>query len=326
MKNIEAIKVSVIIPLYNAQEYMEESVLSVREQTHKNLEIILVNDGSIDNTQVLCEQYSILDSRVKIIQQGNAGPGVARNHGLDVATGEFVCFVDSDDRLAPEAIERMLYSMEYDCDLVQCRSQKVYEDGRVDEEPWGEVDVQMHCLEAMKDYLYSSKPIIRFSVWAKLIRRSTIGDLRFPEMNNTEDVVFNAYLIDRCRKITYIPTILYFVKIREGSLSHTPVTRSKIESSIRCNEMILNLIKSSRQYSFLLGRVYWSSVTTMMANAITIYKQKSDNWRKDIAFLRDKCKELKIPCYLLNIKQKVVICFFKMSPKLFAFIGYRFLK
>ena len=136
MKNTEKVKVSVIIPLYNAKEYMEKSILSVREQTYENLEIILVNDGSTDDTALVCENYSKLDKRIRVVNQENAGPGAARNRGLEEATGEFICFVDSDDKLVASAIEIMLHFMEPECDVIQCKSEKIYADGTKDDEPW----------------------------------------------------------------------------------------------------------------------------------------------------------------------------------------------
>ena len=186
--------------------------------------------------------------------------------------------------------------------------------------------MQIGSMEAMKDYLHSEKPIVRFSVWAKLIRRSAIGNLRFLEMNNSEDVVFNAYLIDRCRRIRYIPEVLYLVTVREGSLSRGNLTRKRIESSLKCNEMILQLIKSDKKYSALLGRAYWTSITTMIFNACAVYENKENDWKEDVEFLRENCKRMQIPHDLLNTKQKTFIYLFKMVPRLFVGIVQNILK
>lgn len=314
MNSIEKFKVSVIMPLYNSEKYIENSLISIMNQTHLNLEIILIDDGSTDKTLNICELYKKKDCRIKIICQENKGPGAARNNGLDIATGEFICFVDSDDNLSNKAIETMLLNVENDCDLIQCRSEKRYMDNRSDIESWKSEGIKMNSVEAMKDYLNSSKPIVRFSVWAKLVRKSAIGNLRFPQINNNEDVVFNAYLIDKCRSIKYIPDVLYYVRIREGSLSRSIINKSKVEASLLCNELILSLIKTKQEYTSLLTRMYWVSALTMLKNACDIYRLEIEDYREIIKYLHLQCCKLEIPKDSLKITQKLLLQSFKVFP------------
>lgn len=289
--------VSVIMPLYNAESFMRNSIESVCQQSYQNLEIILVDDGSSDNTYAISQELSRNDSRIVPITQSNAGPGAARNTGLRIAKGEFICFLDSDDKLSPLAIEKMLAVMDEETDLIQCKAAQVDNDNIIDLDNWAESYIELDKYNAMRDYLYNPKPIVRYAVWAKLIRRTAIEGIYFPEMNNSEDVVFTAYLIDRCRKIKYIPDTLYFNTVRDGSLTHTFVTKKKIEAQKKCSEMIREFIYK-KEYDFdLRCRVDWSCFLTYISCAVEA-KQNNIN-----GFLP---KEMKMAASTLNLSLRTL--------------------
>ncbi|GAB6103595.1 hypothetical protein JCM17039_03490 [Blautia glucerasea] len=306
--------VSVIIPLYNAQEYMQVCIESVQKQTYSDLQILLVDDGSSDNTLQLARKMALSDHRVHVITQNNAGPGAARNNGLAHCIGEFVCFVDSDDYLAPNAIQVMLDAMDKEIDVVQCRAEKVYSNGRKDSDVWGNDKISLSNFEAMKDYLYKSKPIVRFAVWAKLYRRTVTQGAEFPSIKNSEDVVFNAYVISKCRKILYIPEILYHATVRDLSLSHCPISEQKIMSSMLCNELLRELIESEPLYKPLVGRIYWSSITTMEALIEQLLESDLNNKNQIKQVVIRKCADIKIPYKTLSFKQKLFKSIFQMAP------------
>lgn len=307
-------RVSVIMPLYNAETYMRNSIKSIIEQSYKDIEIILVDDGSSDGTLAVAYELASMNSRISVISQKNAGPGAARNNGLDHCHGQFVCFVDSDDYLEKDAIQTMLEAFEEDIDIVQCRAMKVYNDGREDLEVWEEEEQILTSYEAMKDYLYNPKPIIRFAVWAKLFRREVIENIRFPLMNNSEDVVFNAEAICRCRNIKYIPRILYRVLVRDDSLSHRNITEEKVQSSLRCNELIIDLLNSNDEYRDLIGRAYWSSIITMLTNACILQKENIADKKRIIRDLGKQCKDLNVPKGCLDTRQTVIRIAFQNLP------------
>ena len=307
-------RVSVIMPLYNAEAYMRNSIKSIIGQSHKDIEIILVDDGSSDETLTVAYELASIDNRISVIPQKNAGPGSARNNGLDHCHGQFVCFVDSDDYLEKDAIQTMLEAFEEDVDIVQCRAMKVYNDARDDLETWEKEKLVLTSYEAMKDYLYNPKPIIRFAVWAKLFRREVIENIRFPIMNNSEDVVFNAEAICRCRNIKYIPRILYRVLVRDDSLSHRNMTEEKVQSSLRCNELIIDLLNSNDEYSDLIGRAYWSSIITMLTNACILQKENVADKKRIIRNLGKQCKDLNVPKDCLDTRQNVIRIIFQNFP------------
>lgn len=306
--------VSVIIPLYNAQEYMQVCIESVQKQTYSDLQILLVDDGSSDNTLQLARKMALSDYRVHVITQNNAGPGAARNNGLAHCIGEFVCFVDSDDYLAPNAIQVMLDSMDGEIDMIQCRAEKVYSDERKDSDVWERDKIILSNFDAMEDYLYKSKPIVRFAVWAKLYRRTVTEGVEFPSIKNSEDVVFNAYVINKCRKILYIPETLYYTTVRELSLSHCPISEQKIMSSMLCNELLREFIGSVPLYKPLVGRIYWSSVMTMEALIEQLLKSDLNNKNQIKQTIICKCADIKIPYKTLSFKQKLFKLIFQKAP------------
>lgn len=123
--------ISVIVPVYKTEKFLSDCIKSILNQTYHDLEVILVNDGSPDSSGQICEEYAKKDSRIKVIHQENAGVASARNTGLNLAAGEYITFVDSDDYICPQMYEEMLKCAKKNhCDLVMCDCMKVYSDGR----------------------------------------------------------------------------------------------------------------------------------------------------------------------------------------------------
>ncbi len=315
--------VSVIIPVYNSATYMQPCVESVLVQSYKNLEVILINDGSSDATEQICQSYMFRDKRVRVITKKNEGAGAARNTGIDAANGEYIFFVDSDDSLAKEAIELMVEEIEKGFDVVQCKSVMVYEGNQQDDKSWPSERIELNKLDAMKNYLYEAKPIIRYSVWAKLIRKNAIGNLRFMNLKIREDVVFNAGLINNCSKMVYIPQTLYFTTIRENSLSRSTWDEQKMQAVLSCNDEIIYLLESKEEYRFLLPRAWWVKVLTLIELSKTIYRDKTENWENQWKELQEIGLKWSVPAHMLNKTQKCIYFLYKKWPKGFVWIMYK---
>lgn len=165
--------ISIVVPIYKVERYLEKCVDSIIDQDYRNLEIILVDDGSPDRCPQICDEYAQKDSRVKVIHKENGGLSDARNAGIKVATGEYIAFVDSDDYLTESHISTLLYTMKkYDADISACNYIKVYEDAGIQKvEPKTDKDLVMTNIEAMKDLftLPNSSGVV---TWNKLYRTS----------------------------------------------------------------------------------------------------------------------------------------------------------
>ena len=213
--------VSIIIPVYNVEKYLDKCITSVVNQTYKNLEIILIDDGSPDNCPAICDAWKSRDSRIKVIHQQNGGLSHARNEGLKIATGEFIGFVDSDDWIEPEMYETLLTAIqENDADIAVCNYQSEHEKAQVviqkPESPSKKIYTEVEALEL----LLSGKSFIRSVVWNKLFKSHLLTDLLFPEGKIYEDSLWTPQAIGRSKIIVTIDLVLYHYFFREESLSH----------------------------------------------------------------------------------------------------------
>lgn len=207
--------ISVIVPVYNVDRYLNRCIDSIVNQTYENLEIILVDDGSPDQCPQICDAWAKKDSRIVVIHKENGGLSDARNAGLNIARGEYIAFVDSDDWVSLKYIEYMIqYIIEYDCDIVECEyiltSKKCKED--LNESAL----ISIHEVEdAMK--LHLEDKMYKQVVWNKLYKRELINVL-FEKGKYHEDVFWTYQIIEKCTKVCHIDIPLYFYFQREDSI------------------------------------------------------------------------------------------------------------
>ena len=216
--------ISVIVPVYKVENFLNKCVDSILNQTYTYLEVILVDDGSPDNCGALCDQYSQSDSRVRVIHQDNRGLSAARNSGMDIATGDYISFVDSDDYLSPCFYEYLMNAMEThpDVRIVGCQYYRD-EDGMI--KPYTRYQIEKHCLYSYKtfceDALLGNLSVV---VWNKLYDASLLKDIRFREGRIFEDSLFMydfSFIVKRNQaNLLIIPDYLYYYRIRSGSILH----------------------------------------------------------------------------------------------------------
>lgn len=203
-------KISVIVPVYNAREYISRCINSLLTQTYTNLEILIVNDGSTDNTADIIKEYL---SKVTLIEQSNQGVSSARNHALKYARGDYILFLDSDDYLDPDCIEKLIYHAEKtNADIIKFRFCYEYNDGRrILEEPEFENGFYIKSPD-FKEYIYKKflTGISFNSVIRSMFKRELITSLRFREnMKTAEDAVFSLQAYTKAHSFLYISDIFY---------------------------------------------------------------------------------------------------------------------
>lgn len=218
MKNESLI--SVIIPIYNVAKYLPKCLDSVLAQTYKNLEIILVDDGSLDDCGKICDEYAANDSRIKVIHKKNGGVSSARNAGLDMVTGDLIAFVDPDDYIAPNMYETMLACMERTkSDIVMCGIKNVYpnEKIKISKIPQKEEFIYENPAQFFKDFVRIG--VCQVGVACnKLLKREIITGNRFDEnLVRAEDLNFLLDAIVKKPRITFCPQVLYFYLQRTDS-------------------------------------------------------------------------------------------------------------
>lgn len=203
--------VSVIVPVYNVAPYIRESLNSVIRQTYKNLEILIIDDGSTDVSGSICDEYAI-DIRVRVIHQDHMGPSQARNAGIEASTGDYIAFLDSDDVLHPEFVQRMLTAMiKYAPDVVVCKNDR--------QSGAGEGNQILDRKKALIELVCGQ---ISWNVWSKLFTKKSLENIRFPlETSRGEDMVFILRVFDLCSTVIELDEILYRYRERPGSLTYT---------------------------------------------------------------------------------------------------------
>lgn len=232
--------VSVIVPVYNISEYLDKCIASVCRQTYPALEILLVDDGSTDDSPEKCDQWADKDNRIRVIHKKNGGLSDARNVGLDAASGSFVYFLDGDDYIEPNLIETALSYMDSDVDLVAFQYQKEWPDGTVKKSPYKIGDYLLTNDQAKAHFLLTV--LLRYGIgweaWSRLFRRDIIEKwaLRFVDNRKifAEDLYFSLCYCSHIRKIVCIPDSLYHYIQRSGSIMDTDSAKLNIG---RVNEL-----------------------------------------------------------------------------------------
>ena len=208
--------ISVIVPVYNVSKYLDRCMQSLVDQTYRNLEIILVDDGSTDNSGVLCDLWAEKDSRIRVIHRKNNGLSQARNTGLDAATGEYITFVDSDDILSPHLCQVLYNSMGGSADISICDAEHIFED-----KPYAfsvtDRQVIMTAQEAIHQLWYQKSFLP--SAWGKLYRRELFEDNQFTVGRIFEDIDIMHELFFDAKRIVYNRSRLYGYVHRAGSIT-----------------------------------------------------------------------------------------------------------
>lgn len=234
--------ISVVIPVYNVAQYLSQCVESVLSQSCKELEIILVDDGSTDDCPDLCDEYERNDVRVRVIHKKNGGLSDARNAGMKIATGEWIYFVDSDDWVAHDAIEKLYqFAVENHCDMVQGGLYYAYQDHLLYRKAYKKE--QEHTIlrrhDAMRELIINDR--VKNFAWGKLYKTELIKDLDFPVGKYFEDSFWQHLVMDRVDRYGIIDEPLYFYRQRGDSISGQPSNR--LTDLLEGNKIRLDFIR-----------------------------------------------------------------------------------
>ena len=218
--------ISVIIPVYNVENYLEECLNSVQHQTYTNIEVILVNDGSTDKSKLICEHYCKEDSRFHLLNQENQGLSAARNNGVAASTGEFIAFVDSDDIILPNYLETLIHYMTDEIDIVESQftlSKEEFLDERFKELM---ILFEGNSEEAVKIF---PKHVLNVNAVTKLYRRSIVEAVPYIDGVIFEDVYCGIGMLKYIRKIIKIDYKGYYYRQRQASIMHRTFTPKNLD-------------------------------------------------------------------------------------------------
>lgn len=301
--------ISVILPIYQVENYLMQSIESLIKQSYKNIEIILVDDGSSDSCPVICDQYALKDSRIKVLHKKNGGVSSARNVGLKASSGAYVYFMDPDDLLAPRFLEYMYQAIvTEDCDIAVCAftsDERQFHRACSGDILSDNTTIGKH--ELLEKIAFSSD--IAGYTWNKLLKRSLIEELVFDEtVHMNEDQLFTLQYATRVEKAALIHDILYYYRVLDTSAINQKWNDRKASAFItylKITELLNNCAFSNEEIQFYAGehavylainyfsiirevsdKSYWNKkLTEIYAQLITYGKPKYSSYKKRLKAL-----------------------------------------
>lgn len=272
--------ISVIVPVYKVEKYLRKCVESIQAQTYRDLEIILVDDGSPDECPALCDEFAIGDARIKVVHKANGGQASARNEGLKIANGEYIGFVDSDDYIQPNMFE-VLYELmnRNNTALAICGCRTVDEDGTTIVSTGNSTTPIILERKALWIEVFGN---LNNAVWNKLFKAELLKGIMFPEgIIHGEDLLFNLEYLKRCRNAVMVTDSLYSYLKREGSVTKqafSPKKMYEIISKDMARDIVLtempSLAKVAELFSFrarmnVLRSITKAAVATQYSSNVT---------------------------------------------------------
>ena len=306
--------ISVIVPVYNVDNYLARCIDSILAQTYQDYELILVDDGSTDESGIICDRYAAEDRRIAVIHKENGGVADARNFGLDRARGEYLCFVDSDDYVGAQYLEVMLDMItEYDANVAAISFQYIYTSETVTVESEDRRVLLTGGKDVFKSFFSSGL------VWGcpgKLFKRDVFLEIRFLKGMIYEDIYTMPYLLDSCERCVYSTARLYYYYQHEYSATHT-ISIRQAEMLFVCMDKMLDYTEThykelrNKIYLNYARAVYWQVIEPSLNNSnyVEITDQVQNKMRR-LFHQKSWISEL-------TFKEKIKIGLYMANPRLF---------
>lgn len=299
-------QISIIVPIYNTKKYLNRCLDSIIEQSYKNIEIILIDDGSTDGSEIICEQYLNKDKRIRLFHTDNRGLSQARNLGLEKANGAYIAFVDSDDYIERNMMEK-LYNMiyQYKAEISVCGFIKRKQENKI------HIYNTEQALEKMIDY----NDCFAINVWNKLYKRELWDMVKFKPNCIYEDINTTMKLIARAKTIAYTTEQLYHYTQREGSLSKQGYTKQELD----------RIYNSKELYNFIeqeFPRLKRQFKTYYLFNELAVINKMIKSNREELIFIKNIRKEINknistIIFSKFSIRRKIQLIIFAINYKIY---------
>lgn len=328
-------KVSIIVPIYNVEKYLHRCINSLLNQTLREIEIILVDDGSPDNCPKICDEYARKDSRIKVIHKKNEGLGLTRNAGINVATGEFIAFVDSDDWVDLSMYETLYNAAkQYQCDTVFCSFQYYTKDKKFIPKIEVESITLFHSKQEIKEFMldivaplpqYKSDVKYAMSTCKAIYLNDTIKNKNIQFLSErkvlSEDLFFNLSYLSQAKKICFLPKYFYNYTYNPQSLSHT-YTTSKYEKYktffIELNSLLKSLF-TQEEYNLHFWRL---QLLYLRHNVNAIFNTNKNCKKVILEILNDDCWQEALKLYPMHqLPLKHFLFYWSLKTKCYLFIS-----
>ena len=304
--------ISVIVPVYNAEAYIERCIESILNQSYEYFELILVNDGSVDNSLEICKEFASKDNRIVVLDRPNGGASAARNMGLSIMRGKYIVFVDSDDYVSPSYLENLYFAAKHgQYDIVQCNLERTKKLKKILKKViYKQTDIKELTKEqALNERMYY------VTIPGKIYSSNIFKDFKFKEGIIYEDDASYYIFIDRAQKLGKLNETLYFYYMSENSVMRNN-KKDKSDAFINIYEERIKYFKENGEKELLEGS-YDRFCLVLMLNLLYSYKYANNvKDRKKWITLFNRYYPLVIKSHSVFLKDKVMFSIFKISPKL----------
>ena len=305
--------ISIIVPVYNVESYLEECLESIKNQTYADIEVILVNDGSTDGSREICEQYCEKDIRFRLINQENQGQSVARNRGVKESVGQFIMFVDSDDVINKNLLEVLLPYMKTEVDIVECRMTRKKEEFFLNKT--STIVFEGNSKEAILNCIAFKE--VKYCAFKKLYRREIVEKIPFLEGYIYEDVFTGINYLKHIRKIVVIDYIGYYYRVRANSTMTKSFNEKDLDIFKVGNQLIdsfkddENMLPYIGYFLFYLGHGHYLKDGI---NTKSPYVDLYEDFIRNAAFIAKQSKEVVRKYRLLRL--------YLLAPKYYTTITH----
>lgn len=309
--------ISVIVPVYNVESFLVESINSIKNQTYKDIEIILVDDGSTDNSGNICDELAKTDCRIKVYHKENGGLSDARNYGIDRMNGEYVCFIDSDDTVSSHYIEYLYDALKQTgTRLAMCRFKKVSVAGYCEYQTYNFSCTIQTSHQTLMDIYSNNDNEQTIVAVGKLSERSLFDNLRFPKGRIHEDEALTPMLFSRAESIAIVDLPLYFYYVREGSITQSGWNNKRLDYLTALEERI-ELAKEINDVDFL-DETY-IKICRFISTSFANIKDKETKTRLSKVF-NDNIKLCKFNRYYFSGIRKIALKHSLHNPMIYRYI------
>lgn len=298
--------ISVIIPVYKVEKYLDRCIQSIVDQSYHNLEIILVEDGSPDACKDICDNWSDMDQRITVLHKENGGLSDARNAGLEIAKGEWITFVDSDDYVDRHYVKYLSMLIDkYHADISVCSFYEIYETDRPMVSVGGMFEKVFGPKEAIETMLYDKD--FYTCAWGKLYRSSLFDEIQYPLGKLYEDLSTTYRLLAKARTIAYGPRHLYYYVQREGSILNSKFNRKNLE--------LIEAVERMREelrvlYPEIQDAILYRTIGAYVDTANMILEAKNKDFNKELSGLVRFIKQHKMQAMRIknmSLAQKITV-------------------
>lgn len=311
--------ISVIVPVYNIENYVNRCVESIVNQTYKNLEIILVDDGSSDKSACICDEWKARDTRIKVIHKRNGGLSDARNAGIKSANGIYYSFVDGDDMLDSQMIEKLYDALIMgNADISMCRMEKIEQSKRYVTRNFIDNSINRIELDGVEAIGLLLREKIDCSACLKLYKKEMFSDLEFPYGKTNEDFAVMYKLFYKTKKIIYISDILYYYFFRENSITSSFFSEKQFDKIDNCIEMLeyikITIPEKKEEAYYYLQK---QSLYLLKTLCITGLKKEYRNRYKQLRSILKENSIRIIKSKWFSLKEKMMIISITWFPRLY---------